>query len=152
LKGNIEIELDEPSRLILQALQADARLSFNQLAKQVGLSAPAVADRVRRLEEAGVIRGYRAIVDGERLGWQISAMARLTCSGDRYQAVKALCRELPEVRECHHVTGAACFHLKIMASSVHHMEQVIERLRGIGSVVSSVVLSTPVQGKPLAPP
>lgn len=148
----IESELDETGRMILLALEQDGRMPFSALGRRVGLSAPAVAERVRRMEDVGLIMGYRAELDRRRLGWRETAFLRLTCPGDRYQAVRRLAVDLPEVIDCHHVTGEECFFIKVAVSSVGHLETVIDRFRGLGQTVSSVVLSTTVENKPPAIP
>ncbi|HER20491.1 MAG TPA: Lrp/AsnC family transcriptional regulator [Chromatiales bacterium] len=148
----IEGELDRIGRSILATLQREGRIPFSELGRRVGLSAPSVAERVRRMEDLGLITGYRATVDRERLGWRLTAFMRVTCPGDKYQAVRRLALDLPEVIDCHHVTGEDCFFLKIAVSSVDHLEQVIDRFRAFGRTVSSVALSTTVEDKPPAVP
>lgn len=148
----IEGELDDTDRSILSALQQDGRMKFSELGRRVGLSAPAVAERVRRMEDVGLIAGYRAILDRRLLGWRETAFLRLTCPGDRYQAVRRLAADLPEVIDCHHVTGDDCFFIKLAVSSVGHLEGVIDRFRDLGKTVSSVVLSTTIENKPPAIP
>jgi Lrp/AsnC family leucine-responsive transcriptional regulator len=144
----IEGELDETGRRILSILQVEGRIGFSELGRRVGLSAPAVADRVRRMEDVGLITGWRALVDRARLGWDITAFMRVTCPGEKYQAVRRLAQDLPEVIDCHHVTGEDCFFVKLAVGSVEHLERVIDRFRDLGRTVSSVVLSTLVEGKP----
>jgi len=144
----MEETLDESDRKLLAALQADARLSFRALGRQVGLSQPAVAERVRRLENAGVLKAYRALVDRERAGLPVTAFLRVSCTGDRFRAVHTLAETLPDVLECHHITGEACFLVKVVAPSLAALEQTIERFREYGEAVSSVVLSTVVEDKP----
>lgn len=146
----IESELDETGRKILATLQREARIPFSELGRRVGLSAPAVAERVRRMEDAGLIVGWRAMVDRQQLGWAITAFMRVSCPGERYQAVRRLALDLPEVIDCHHVTGEDCFFVKLAVGSVAHLEQVIDRFRDLGRTVSSVVLSTIVEDKPPA--
>jgi Lrp/AsnC family leucine-responsive transcriptional regulator len=147
---SIESELDETGRRILSILQAEGRIGFSELGRRVGLSAPAVADRVRRMEDTGLITGWRADVDRTRLGWGITAFMRVTCAGEKYQAVRRLAHDLPEVIDCHHVTGEDCFYIKMAVGSVQHLERVIDRFRDLGRTVSSVALSTVVEGKPPA--
>lgn len=144
----IDGELDDIGRMILTTLQRDGRIAFSELGRRVGLSAPAVAERVRRMEDAGLITGYRALVDRGRLGLPITAFMRVTCPGDKYQAVRRLALDLPEVIDCHHVTGEDCFFIKFAVGSVEHLERVIDRFRAFGKTVSSVVLSTAVEDKP----
>src|SRR5690349_19928364 len=139
-----ESSVDDISRQILQALQEDARISFSELGRQVGLSAPAVAERVRRLEEAGIITGYRAEVDPAKMGLSICAFIRISTSGARERRTVDLIRACPEVLECHRVTGSDCFILKVVVTSIPHLEDLIDRLSPCGELVTSVVLSSPV--------
>jgi len=142
--------LDEMDFRLITALQEDARLSYRALGRRVGLSQPAVADRIRRLEEAGVITGYRAGVDRGRAGLPVTAFLRLTCNGDRFQAVHRLARELPAVLECHHISGEACFMIKVADATLAGLERTIERFRAHGETASSIVLSSVVEDKPAA--
>jgi Lrp/AsnC family leucine-responsive transcriptional regulator len=144
------MNLDPMDLKLLSALQMDARLSYRALGRQVGLSQPAVADRIRRLEEAGVIAGYRARIDRGRAGLAVTAFLRVTCAGDRFQAVHRLARDLPAVLECHHVSGEACFMIKIADTTLAGLERTIERFREHGETVSSIVLSSIVEDKPAA--
>lgn len=148
----MESTLDGIDRKLVAALQADGRLSFNALARRIGLSQPAVAERIRRLEKAGVIAAYRAVVDRAQGGLPLTAFLRLTCRGDRFQAVWRMARELPQVLECHHVTGRDCFLVKIAASGMPEIERLIERFRTLGEAESALVLSTVVEDKPPALP
>src|SRR5262245_20734584 len=100
-----ERALDDVAWRILAALQADARLSFSELGRRVGLSPPAAAERVRRLEEAGIITGYRAEVDAEKLGFAVSAIVRVSAPEHHFARLQARGSALVEVREAHHVTG-----------------------------------------------
>lgn len=145
---SIASEFDETGRNILAILQREGRIGFSELGRRVGLSAPAVAERVRRMEDAGLIVGWRAVVDRKRLGWGITAFMRITCAGEKYQAVHRLANDLPEVIDCHHVTGEDCFYVKLAVASVDHLEKVIERFRDLGRTVSAVALSTIVEDKP----
>src|SRR6266852_2497443 len=119
--------LDDVGWRVLAALQAAARLSFSALGRGVGPS-PAAAERVRRLEDAGIIRGYRAELDPERLGFPITAIIRVSTAEQHFARLKALVLELHEALECHHVTGADSLVVKVTAVSVGHLEKVIEQL------------------------
>jgi Lrp/AsnC family leucine-responsive transcriptional regulator len=143
----IEKLLDEVGWRLLAALQADARVSFSELGRRVGLSAPAVAERVRRLEEAGIIRAYRVELGLERLGLPIEALIRVSAREEDCPALKAATRAMPEVLECLHVTGADAYVLRVAASSVGHLETVIERLGRHGTPTTSIILSAPVRGR-----
>jgi len=135
---------------LLACLQEDARLSFRALGRQVGLSQPAVADRVRRLENAGVLTGYRGQIDRTAAGLPITAFLRVRCTTDKFKAVQRLASDLPAVLECHHVTGEDCFLVKVAAAAMPDLEATIERFREHGETVSSVVLSTVAENKPIA--
>lgn len=144
---SIRGDLDQTGRMILAILQEEGRIGFSELGRRVGLSAPAVAERVRRMEDTGLIVGWQAVVDRTRLGLHMTAFMRVTCPGEKYQAVHRLSRDLPEVIDCHHVTGEDCFYIKLAVGSVEHLETVIDRFRDLGRTVSSVALSTIVEGK-----
>ncbi|MGW0118629.1 Lrp/AsnC family transcriptional regulator [Streptomyces sp. NPDC003327] len=129
---------------ILAELQAQGRASFAELARAVSMSPSAVTERVRRLEEAGVISGYTAVVDPERLGLPILAFVRLRYPHGNYKPFHDLIAATPEVLEAHHVTGDDCFVLKVSARSMKHLEEVSGRIAGLGSVTTSVVYSSPL--------
>jgi Lrp/AsnC family leucine-responsive transcriptional regulator len=144
-----ESVLDKVGWQLLRALQEDARLSFSELGRRVGLSSPAVAERVRRMEDMGIVAGYRATIDPTRLGFPTLAFIHLRLNGDQYARVAAMARNLSEVIECHHVTGMDCFLFKVLVSSPAHLEAVIAQLRTFGQTSSSIVLSSPVKSKML---
>jgi len=139
--------LDETGWHILEALQENARLSFSELGQRVGLSSPAVAERVRRMEDAGIITGYRAEVNTAKIGYPITAIMRMNSQGERSTRLTAFVREIPEILECYRVTGDDCHVMKVMVSSVEHLESLIDRLSVHGQVTTSIVLSTPVSGR-----
>ena len=135
--------LDETGWHILEALQENARLSFSELGQRVGLSSPAVAERVRRMEDAGIITGYRAEVNTAKIGYPIIAIIRLSNSpGERCTRLTASAQEIPEVLECYRVTGSDSLVMKVMAASVEHLESLIDRLSEHGQLTTSIVLST----------
>ncbi|GGZ80975.1 transcriptional regulator [Streptomyces subrutilus] len=136
---------------ILEVLQRDGRASFTELARSVSMSASAVTERVRRLEEVGVITGYTAVVDAERLGKSILALVRLRYPHGNYKPFHALLDSTPEILEAHHVTGDDCFVLKVAARSMSHLEELTGRISGLGSVTTSVVYSSPLPRRPLSP-
>ncbi|HEY9374591.1 Lrp/AsnC family transcriptional regulator [Streptomyces sp.] len=129
---------------ILEALQSQGRASFTELAKSVAMSASAVTERVRRLEEAGVISGYTAVVDHERLGLPILAFVRLRYPNANYKPFHDLLDTTPEILEAHHVTGDDCFVLKVAARSMKHLEQISGKVGVLGSVTTSIVYSSPL--------
>ncbi|HEX3436210.1 MAG TPA: Lrp/AsnC family transcriptional regulator [Pseudacidobacterium sp.] len=136
--------LDSYGINLLDELQRDARASFAELGRRIGLSASATAERLRRLEEAGIIRGYSVEIDRDALGLPILAIIRMTCDGPRYHTFLKFVKELPEVRECHHVTGGDAFFLQVTTASIEELERVIERLLPYGIPTTSIVFSSPV--------
>jgi Lrp/AsnC family leucine-responsive transcriptional regulator len=152
MRMRIERVLDAVGWQLLAALQEDARVSFSELGRRVGLSAPAAAERVRRLEDAGIIRGYRLEVGFEALGLPISALIRVTAPEEKCPGLKAFVAGVPEVLECHHVTGSDAFVLKVVASSVGHLEAVIEALGRWGTPSTSIILSSPVARRAVTEP
>jgi Lrp/AsnC family leucine-responsive transcriptional regulator len=145
----VEIALDRTDWRLLAELQKDGRTSYADLARAVAMSASAVAERVRRLEEAGVIAGYRATVDPERVGLAVMAFVRLRYPTGNYRPFHALLDGTPEIVEAHHVTGEDCFVLKVLARSMRHLEEVTGRISGLGPVTTSVVYSSPLPGRPI---
>jgi Lrp/AsnC family leucine-responsive transcriptional regulator len=143
---------DNVDRALLAELQRDGRQSVAELARRVHMSNSAVAERIRRLEEAGVIAGYRAVVDPDRLGYGILAFLRLRYPSSQYQPLHDLLADIPEVVEAHHVTGDDCFILKVVATSMRHLEQVSGRVGTLGSVTTSVSYSSPFPTRPIVPP
>ena len=143
---------DRVDTVILTALQANGRQSIADLARSISMSHSAAAERVRRLEEAGIISGYGAMVNPERPGFSIMAYLRLRYPSSIYEPLHELLRETPEVIEAHHVTGDDCFVMKVVATSMKHLEQVSGRIGTLGSVTTSVVYSSPLQPRPLLPP
>jgi Lrp/AsnC family leucine-responsive transcriptional regulator len=143
---------DRTDRAILAVLQQDGRRSMAELARDVRMSASAVAERVRRLEELGVIRGYRADVDPEALGYAVLAHLRLRYPSSTYGPLHALLDEIPEVLEAHHVTGDDCFVIKVVATSMRDLERITGRIGTLGAVTTSVAYSSPVGARPITPP
>jgi Lrp/AsnC family leucine-responsive transcriptional regulator len=136
---------------LLAELQSDARLSYSELSRRIHLSPPAVAERVRRLEEAGVITGYHAHVDLTKAGWTVRAIIRMSCYGAHCVLRDPAVPGWPEVREIHRITGDACCILKVAAESMDAFEDVIDRLAPYGQPSSTMVLSTPLDWRPIGP-
>ncbi len=144
--------LDPTDWRILGELQRDGRQSYNQLARRVNLSAPAVAERVRRLEESGVIAGYQARVDPAKAGLPLTAFIQMRCTPGRCLLKTTKSDDLPEVVEIHRLSGNHCTMLKVRVSSMGHLEGLIERIGEHGELDSHVVLSTQFEGRPVEPP
>lgn len=141
--------MDGTNWAILTALQEDARLSYSELGRRVHLSPPAVADRVRRLEDAGIVVGYRAVVDATALGWTVHGIVRMSCHGPRCVLRDPAVPEWPEIMSINRVTGDTCSILRLRARSIEHFERVIDALAEFGRPSSSMVLSSPLLWKPV---
>jgi len=137
--------IDEIDKKILKELQQDARTSFAELGRRVGLTTPAVIERVRKLEDAGIIIGYRAEIDTSKVGLQITAFIRMSITGVDYSHIIEVAQESVEVLECHRGTGEDSFIMKIAVASVEHLQEVIDRLTPYGITTTTIVLSSPVK-------
>jgi Lrp/AsnC family leucine-responsive transcriptional regulator len=144
--------IDATSLALLAELQADARISYSELGRRVHLSAPAVAERVRRLEEAGIIAGYHAEVDATRIGWGIHALVQMPCHGNKCVLRDERVRDWPEIIRIERVTGDTCSVLRVMTPSVEAFEDLIDRLAVFGRPSSAMVLSTALSWKPVTLP
>jgi Lrp/AsnC family leucine-responsive transcriptional regulator len=143
-------DLDETNRRIVGELQDDARVSMAELGRRVGLSAPAVTERLQRLEADGVIRAYHADVDPQALGLTLTAVIRVRPAPGQLANVAELARETEEVVECHRVTGDDCYFMKAHVRDVTHLEQVIDRFVVLGQTTTSIVQSSPVPRRGIA--
>lgn len=151
--GHFEKLLDPIGWQILQHLQENARISHSELGRRVGLSTPAAAERVRRMEEAGIITGYHATVDPTKAGFPIVVYMRLAVSGGENMVSRATAalKAMPELLECHRITGTESFVMRVGLHSVAHLETLIDRLTPFGMTSTSTVLSSPVPFRPLQP-
>lgn len=136
--------IDATNRKILKALLENARISFAELGKRVHLSAPAVAERVRKLEAAGVITGFSARVDLDRLGYPIVALVQCKVFRTKEKAFKALMLDCPEVVECYNVTGEQAFLVKLAVQSMSQLDLILERFCTLSDTNTMMILSTPV--------
>jgi Lrp/AsnC family transcriptional regulator, leucine-responsive regulatory protein len=152
--GDLELheQLDETNRRLLRELHADPRLSMSELGRRIGLSAPAVSERVQRLQRAGVITGFSMSVDPAALGLPVSAYVRLRPAPGQLGRIAELAVSLDRVSECHRITGEDCFLIKVHAASVAGLEEVLDRFLVHGQTVSSIVVTSPVPGRPLPIP
>jgi Lrp/AsnC family transcriptional regulator, leucine-responsive regulatory protein len=153
-KGSVTLgsQVDAVDWRILEELQGNGRITYTELGRRVALTAPAVAERVRRLEEAGVIRGFRADLDPATIGYPLTAFVRWTAAGQDCAHLGEVAKDFPEIVECHRITGEASYLLKVVARDVAHLEGLINRLLPWGSTVTSVALSSPVEHRSLGPP
>lgn len=148
---NVSHLLDQIGWHILQELQENARIPFAELGRRVGLSTPAVAERVRNMEDAGIIRSYRAEVDPKACGYNVSAFIRVNVAGDKLQHFVELARTRPEVLECHRVTGAESFILKMVVTDMNHLESAIDSLMPYVATTTSMILSSAIVWGPVRP-
>jgi Lrp/AsnC family transcriptional regulator, leucine-responsive regulatory protein len=138
------ITIDTTNLRLLKELQADARISNAELGRRVGLSAPAVSERLARLEESNTIGGYRAEIDPRALGYSLSLMLRIRPAPRELKKVAELAQRTPEVVECHRITGDDCYIMRIWVRDVEHMEELIDRFAPYGQTTTSIVQSSPV--------
>jgi Lrp/AsnC family leucine-responsive transcriptional regulator len=143
--------LDDVNVRLLEHLLRDPRLTMAELARRVGMSAPAVTERVQRLEEQGVIAGYRTDLDPRALGLPIAAYVRIRPGPRHLQKIAELAQGMPEVVECHRITGEDCFLMKVHVAAVDQLETVLDVFLPYGQTTTSIVQSTPVppRGLPL---
>ena len=139
--------MDVTDYRIIEILQEDGRISMKDLGKIVGLTSPAVSERVKRLEESGVIEGYKAIVNPDSLGRVIKAFIHISLPSDKYESFLDTARNDSRIVECHHITGDDCSLLKVVVRDMYELESVIDSIKTIGSTKTSVILSTPIQSK-----
>jgi Lrp/AsnC family leucine-responsive transcriptional regulator len=137
--------LDVYGRKLLNELQGNARLSLAELGRRIGLSPTATAERLKQMEEVGILHGYTVDIDREALGLEVLAFIRMSCGGQNYYRLLEYVHTLEEVRECHHLTGGDDFLLKVTTTSMADLEALIEALLPYGNPVTSLVLSSPVE-------
>ena len=157
MKGNSSTGLqisnllfDPRNVALIRLLQDDPRAGISELARRVGMSAPAVKERVTRLEEAGIIRGYKLELDPKALGWPVTAYVRIRPMPGQLPKIAELAVSMPQVAECHRITGEDCFILKVHLASLESCDRVLDRFLAFGQTTTSIVQSTPVP--PRAPP
>jgi len=135
---------DVITRQILDELQRNGRISYRELGEKVGLSAPAVTERVRRLERDGIITGYHAEVDPGALGFPMLAIVRIHSAGPKSHLIDELAEQMDEVVECHRVTGSESHVLRVRLRDVEHLGELVERFWDYGDTITNIVTSTPV--------
>ena len=141
--------IDEIDRNILSILQHHARASYAEIGRHVGLTTPAVIERIRKLEDAGVITGYRVEIDTAKVGLPITAFVRMSITGVDYSHIIEVAQNSNEVLECHRGTGGDSFIMKVAVASVEHLQEVIDRLTPYGITTTTIVLSSPVKRRAL---
>ena len=141
--------LDELNLRILRHLQQDPRLTLAELGRRVGLSSPAVSERLKRMEEAHVIRGYAVEIDPTALGLPLCAYVRVRPNAGQLGRIADLAREIPEIVECHRITGEDCFILKVCLPAMDQLDRLLDRFLVYGTTTTSIVQSSPVPPRPL---
>jgi Lrp/AsnC family transcriptional regulator, leucine-responsive regulatory protein len=143
-KGRNLRRIDSTDRKIIGELAQDGRVPLAELGRRVNLSSPAVAERVQRLERAGVITGYRAEIDPRALGYQLTAIVRVKPAAGQLPRIPELALEIPEVSECHRITGEDCFFLKVHLRSIDDLSVVLDRFLAYGETTTSLINASPI--------
>ena len=143
---------DHKNLEILRLLQKDPRMSISELARQIGMSNPAAKERVIRLEESGIIAGYRLEFDPKELGYAVTAFVRIRPLPGHLPKIAELARQVPEVAECHRITGEDCFILKLFLPEIASLDRVLDHFLVHGQTTTSIVQSSPVPPRPVPLP
>ncbi len=146
---SLNAELDAVNIRVLEELQRDPRVTMSELGRRIGMSSPAVTERVRRLEEAGVIQGYRLELNPTALGLPVAAYIRIRPNSGQLPRIAELARQIPEVVECHRVTGEDCFVLKVHIPAIDQLDRILDAFLLYGSTTTTIIQSSPI---PLRPP
>jgi Lrp/AsnC family leucine-responsive transcriptional regulator len=146
------MEIDSKNWQILEVLQADARTSLTALARQVGLSVPSTSERVKRLEEAGVLAGYRAVVPPRKVGYGVMALVGITTPQPDKARLLKLLEGKSEVLECLHVTGQDSYVLKVITHDIGHLEAFVSSINHLGETRTSIVMSESIPARAVAAP
>lgn len=143
-------QMDDIDWAILDELQRDGRMAFSELGRRVALSPPAVTERVRRLEQAGVIVGYRAVVDADALGIGIEALVRVRVPNGLAERFRRDITVRPEVLHCDHVTGEDCMVVRVRTTSMRRLEEMVGAVGAYGATTTSLVFSSDVRDRPVS--
>ena len=125
---------------------------MKELGQRVNLTSPAVSERIRRLEESGVIEGYAAIVNPKKLKLHVEAIVHVSMKVSAHERFKKLAHEEREIIECHHVTGEDCMTVKVVCEDTHRLEEILDKIQAIGDTKTAIILSSPLKRKPIVPP
>jgi Lrp/AsnC family leucine-responsive transcriptional regulator len=136
--------LDATDRKIIGELTREGRVSLAELGRRVSLSSPAVAERVQRLERAGVITGYRAEVDPRTLGYQLTAIVRIKPAPGQLPRIPELAAEIRQISECHRITGEDCFYIKVYLRSIDELSGLLDRFLVYGETTTSLINASPI--------
>lgn len=147
-----KVELDDIDWELLTTLQQEARLPFAELGRRVGLSPPAVAERVRRMEESGVLVGYHAAVNPQAVGLELRVLIDLTTTPQQYPQIIPFMEQCAAIQSAHHVTGGTSFRIEALVASIAALEALVEHLSLYGQTATAIVLSSPIQKTVLVQP
>jgi Lrp/AsnC family leucine-responsive transcriptional regulator len=136
--------LDQVDIRLLEELQRDPRLTKTELGRRIGMSSPGVTERVRRMEESGVILGYRMDIHPSALGLSIAAYIRIRPNPGQLPKIAELARQIPEVVECHRITGEDCFILKVHIPAMDQLDRLLDSFQPYGLTTTSIIQSSPV--------
>src|SRR5215469_9432423 len=139
--------LDATGWALLVALQENARASYADLGRLVGLTPPAVADRIRRMEATGIITGYHAVIDPAKLGLGLTSIIRFQATNTTFERIYAELKKYPEIISCQSVTGGDCMVLTAIVTSIDHLQELIVKLSYYGSSNTSIVLTSPISNR-----
>ncbi len=148
----LKTALDPVNLRLLDELSRNPRITMSELARRLGMSPPAVTDRVQRLEAGGIITGYRVDLDPRALGWPVAAFVRIRPGPGQLTRIAELAQKTPEVVECHRITGEDCFLMKVYVTEIDKLEDVLDRFLMFGQTTSSIVQSSPVPARSLPLP
>jgi Lrp/AsnC family leucine-responsive transcriptional regulator len=140
----VTAKIDQTDRRIIGELAVDGRVSFAELGRRVSLSSPAVAERVQRLERDGVITGYRAEIDPRALGYQLEAIVRVKPAPGQLPRIPEVAAEIPEISECHRITGEDCFYIKVHLRSIDELSDLLDRFLVYGQTTTSLINASPI--------
>jgi Lrp/AsnC family transcriptional regulator, leucine-responsive regulatory protein len=138
------VRLDQIDRKIIGELVADGRLSMAELGRRVNLSPPATSERLQRLVDVGIITGFCAVIDPRALGYQLSAIIRVKPAPGQLKRIPALAQQIPEVAECHRITGEDCFYIRLHLQSIDDLAAVLDRFLAYGETTTSIINASPI--------
>lgn len=145
MTNNFKNHIDTTDIKLIKQLQINARITFTQLGKIVGLTSPAVSERIKKLEDRGIISGYSVQLDQSKIGAPVSAFIALTTKSNHYAQLIDFAEKSPEILECHHLTGAISFMIKVAVSSPSTLENLLTKLNKFGETQTTIILSTPIK-------
>lgn len=143
--------MDTTDIKILEILQQNGRISMKELGKMVALSPPAVSERVKRLEDNGIIKGYIAVVDPKKLGKKIYAIINVAMKVSNHKAFLKMAGDENAIVECHHLTGEDCMTIKVLVDDTNELEKLLDRIQQVGNTKTTIILSSPLEFKPILP-